>query len=306
MVGAAGSGDNLVDQPHQPALPDQPLPPGAPDGAYPINEQHGREFQVGGVERTLPAELQLEQLVSYLDATYDRASEQYLALLPDRITHAAMLMLGSAADHAMPGVAFPGKVTASSHELGAVFIPSAPSGVWGISLYDAPSTAATAQEHAWRPEVAGVAELSGVTILDLDVPAGSAGPADETDQGELAARAARAVDFARSQGASAVAVWAFGSSAACVPAGADAYVFTFPTTPPSSTVSDSTVPDNTVPVLVQVANRDEVATSVARSALPGQVIEYHSTHYVATPEESRRRVRDVADFLGRIERIDQP
>ena len=83
-------------------------------------------------------------------------------------------------------------------------------------------------------------------------------------------------------------------------------MFTFPTTPPSSTVSDSTVPDNTVPVLVQVANRDEVATSVARSALPGQVIEYHSTHYVATPEESRRRVRDVADFLGRIERIDQP
>ena len=289
MVGAAGSGDNLVDQPHQPALPDQPLPPGAPDGAYPINEQHGREFQVGGVERTLPAELQLEQLVSYLDATYDRASAQYLALLPDRITHAAMLMLGSAVDHAMPGVAFPGEVTASPHELGALFTPSAPSGVWGISLYDAPSTVATAQEHAWRPEVAGVAELSGVTILDLDVPAGSAD----------------AVAFARSQGASAVAVWAFGSGAACVPAGADAYVFTFPTTPPSSTVPGSTVPDSTVPVLVQVANRDEVATTFDQSTLPGQVIEYHSTHYIATPEESRRRVRDVADFIGRIERINQ-
>ncbi len=292
MVGTAGSGDNLVDASAQPPHSDQPLPAGAPDGAYPINEQDGHDFQVGGVARTLPAKLQLEQLVAYLDATYDRDSEQYLALLPDRITHAAMLMLGSAVDHAMPGVAFPGQVTATSHELGTLFTPSAPSGVWGISLYDGPSNA---QEHAWRPEVAGVAELSGVTMLDVDRAA------------ELAACAAQAVDFARSQSASAVAVWAFGSSAACVPAGADAYVLTFPTAMP--TQAASTAVSSTAPLLVQVASHDEVATRLDRSALPGQlpgqVIEYSSTHYIATPEESRRRVRDVADFLGQIAKSNQ-
>lgn len=292
MVGTAGSGDNLVDASAQPPHSDQPLPAGAPDGAYPINEQDGHDFQVGGVARTLPAKLQLEQLVAYLDATYDRDSEQYLALLPDRITHAAMLMLGSAVDHAMPGVAFPGQVTATSHELGTLFTPSAPSGVWGISLYDGPSNA---QEHAWRPEVAGVAELSGVTMLDVDVPA------------KFAARAAQAVDFARSQGASAVAVWAFGSSASCIPAGADAYVLTFPTAMP--TQAASTAVSSTAPLLVQVASHDEVATRLDRSALPGQlpgqVIEYSSTHYIATPEESRRRVRDVADFLGQIAKSNQ-
>lgn len=292
MVGTAGSGDNLVDASAQPPHSDQPLPAGAPDGAYPINEQDGHDFQVGGVERTLPAKLQLEQLVAYLDATYDRDSEQYLALLPDRITHAAMLMLGSAVDHAMPGVAFPGQVTATSHELGTLFTPSAPSGVWGISLYDGPSNA---QEHSWRPEVAGVAELSGVTMLDVDVPA------------KFAARAAQAVDFARSQGASAVAVWAFGSSASCIPAGADAYVLTFPTAMP--TQAASTAVSSTAPLLVQVASHDEVATRLDRSALPGQlpgqVIEYSSTHYIATPEESRRRVRDVADFLAQIANSDQ-
>lgn len=292
MVGTAGSGDNLVDASAQPPHSDQPLPAGAPDGAYPINEQDGHDFQVGGVARTLPAKLQLEQLVAYLDATYDRDSEQYLALLPDRITHAAMLMLGSAVDHAMPGVAFPGQVTATSHELGTLFTPSAPSGVWGISLYDGPSNA---QEHAWRPEVAGVAELSGVTMLDVDVPA------------KFAARAAQAVDFARSQGASAVAVWAFGSIASCIPAGADAYVLTFPTAMP--TQAASTAVSSTVPLLVQVASHDEAATGLDRSVLPGQlpgqVIEYHATHYIATPEESRRRVRDVADFLGQIANSDQ-
>lgn len=297
MVGTAGSGDNLVDASAQPPHSDQPLPAGAPDGAYPINEQDGHDFQVGGVARTLPAKLQLEQLVAYLDATYDRDSEQYLALLPDRITHAAMLMLGSAVDHAMPGVAFPGQVTATSHELGTLFTPSAPSGVWGISLYDGPSNA---QEHSWRPEVAGVAELSDVTMLDVD-------RADKR-----AARAAQAVDFARSQGANAVAVWAFGSSACCIPAGADAYVLTFPTAMPTqaaSTAVDGTVLGSTVPLLVQVASHDEAATRLDRSALPGQlpgqVIEYHSTHYIATPEESRRRVRDVADFLAQIANSDQ-
>lgn len=93
--------------------------------------QGDADFNVSGVERLLPDELQLEQLVSYMDATYaleGEPSDRYLALLPDRLTHAAMLMLGSAVDHAMPGVAFAGGVSVSEVDLGALFTPSHPSG----------------------------------------------------------------------------------------------------------------------------------------------------------------------------------
>lgn len=245
---------------------------GSLDDAYPINHQDLATFNVGGVERALPDELQLEQLVSYLDATYDRGAAQYLALLPDRITHAAMLMLGSAVDHTMPGVAFPGEVAVEDCELGQIFAGSGSdtAGAWAVSVYDGP---ASARDNAWRPEVAGAAELAGVTIVDVDDPA----------------RAAEAVAFARERGTASVTVWAFG--AAAPPAPADAYVLTYPTARPAAA---------TAPTLIQVATRDEVALGgVDKHASPNTTVKrYHSTHYIATPAEARRRVRDVAEFLA--------
>lgn len=235
----------------------------------PINEQLSDDFHVGGRDREMPPELQLKQLVSYIEATYDPTSEQYLALLPDRITHAAMLMLGSGIDQSMPGVAFPGGVEVREVELGTLFVPSSPTATWGISLYDGPSNA---KENSWRPEVAGVAELSGATMLDVD------------DLGNVEA----AVEFARAQGASKVAVWAFGSAAPLLPTDADAHVLTFPTEVPGAS--------STVDAFLQVALEDEVATKV-QPPRQAQVIGYHSTHFVATPAESRRRVRDVAEFI---------
>lgn len=243
-------------------------------GQEPVNEQLGSDFHVGGRDREMPPADQLEQLRSYIDATYDPAAGQYLALLPDRITHAAMIMLGTAVDHTMPGVAFPGAVTASEVELGAVFTASSPGAVWCISLYDGP---VSAHDHAWRPEAAGLAELAGATVLDV---------------GDVA-DAAAAVDYARAQGAAAVAVWAFGSAAAAVPAGADGYVLTFP-------VGGVEVAGDAfagVPVLVQVATQDEV-TGGFEVPEGAEVREYHSTHYVATPAESRRRVQDAAEFVA--------
>lgn len=268
MARAGGPGEDLVTE---------PLKQGSPGDACPENRQDAEEFQVGGVERTLPDELQLEQLVSYLEATYDASAEQFLALLPDRITHAAMLMLGSAVDHTMPGVAFPGAVHASAHELGTVFTPSSPTGAWGISLFDGPPSA---REHSWRPEVAGAAELSGTTILDLDTP---------SDPAALPA----ALAAARAQGAETVAVWAFGAAAeACADLAGrvDAVVLTYPTGLPELTG---------VPALVQVATRDEVAPTTWQLPSSARLATYHSTHRIATPAESRRRVREVADFLAR-------
>ena len=100
--------------------PPSQLTPGQPDDDYPLNDQASEDFNVGGVKRLLPPEQQLEQLVSYLDVTYPRPdfrppwqggegdpdpADRYVALLPDRITHAAMMMLGTAVDHTSPGVA---------------------------------------------------------------------------------------------------------------------------------------------------------------------------------------------------------
>ena len=90
-----------------------------------INEQGDPDFNVGGIKRDMPPELQLEQLASYMHATYEDGPN-YLALLPDRITHAAMLMLGTAVDHALPATKWADGVTVEPHELGVVFRPSEP------------------------------------------------------------------------------------------------------------------------------------------------------------------------------------
>lgn len=170
-----------------------------------INEQGDPNFNVGGIKRDMPPELQLEQLASYMHATYEDGPN-YLALLPDRITHAAMLMLGSAVDHALPATKWAGGVTVEDHELGAVFRPSEPNGRWAVSLWDGP---ANAKEMLWRPDVAAAAELSGTTILDVD----------------SVADAAKAVELVGAE-----VVWALGDVE--LPP-ADRYIVTFPTTQPA-------------------------------------------------------------------------
>lgn len=190
----------------------KPLEQGTLDDAYPENVQGDDAFNVGGVERLLPDELQLEQILSYMEATYPvegAPTDTYLALLPDRLTHAAMLMLGSAVDHTMPGVAFPGEVGVEDTEWGTLFTPTEPNGAWAVSC--APQLGPKAREHAWRPEVAGAAELSGTTILDLDL--------------NEPASAQAAVDAARARGVSSVTLWGLGM---LPQAQADATVLTFP------------------------------------------------------------------------------
>lgn len=165
----------------EPVEPDAPLPAGDTDAAYPVNEQHLEDFQVGGVERSLPPAEQLAQLVSYMENSYpvptgadEETVDRYLAALPDRLTHAAMLMLGSGLDHTMPGVAYGMDVDARElpelPELGArVFVPTDTSaGRWAVSLN--PGFGPRAVEHHWRPLIAAIAQLSGTTIVDLPDP----------------------------------------------------------------------------------------------------------------------------------------
>ena len=267
-----------------------------PVGSEPVNEQLSEDFHVGGRDREMPPELQLEQLVTYIEATYDQDAAQYLALLPDRITHAAMLMLGSAVDHAMPAVAFANGVTVESVELGEVFVPSSPTGAWAVSLN---SEVPGHRSHAWQPDVAAAAELSGVTILDVnDVADAEAALAYARERAGGAVAGSGSADGSGSAGGAgggACSVWAFGSAATSVPSGADAYALTFPTEVAPETLAAV----GSAPALVQVASRDEVAEPLPAD-LPGSFTrsEYFSTHFIATPAEMRRRVRDVAEFLA--------
>lgn len=115
-------------------------------------EQFRAEFQVGGVDRQLSAEEQLDQLASYIDAHYalpdftppwrggagnPDPADNYIARLPDRITHTAMLMLGSGLDHSMPGVVWAEGVEVEEvPEVGGrLFTPSEPTGAWAISFH---------------------------------------------------------------------------------------------------------------------------------------------------------------------------
>ncbi|WIM67859.1 alpha/beta hydrolase [Corynebacterium breve] len=298
------------------------LQPGQPDDNYPLNEQGAEDFNVGGVERTLPEEQQLEQLVSYMDSTYPlpdftppwkggagdpTPADRYVALLPDRITHASMLMLGTAVDHAMPGVAFAGDVQMQDiPSIGArQFTPSEPTGRWAISLHSGGwwRGSADALEHSWRPEVAAAAELSGTTILDVDHPL-----APQYNLAQIREAVLGAIGYAKHHSASSIAAWGYssgGALATLVASHVDALVLTFPDLNSVAGLPEDISQGLQVPspsqwprTLLQVALNDEIA---ARPEVDGDdhvhTIEYHSTHRIATPSESRRRVQDVSEFL---------
>lgn len=271
----------------------------------------GQQWRIGGQDRPLSDEEQLEQLVSYFDAHYklpdfrppwagggSPEADRYCALLPDRITHAAMLILGSAVDHAMPGTKFAGGVAKRESEVGAVFVPSAPTGKWAVSLHSGGwwRGSGEALEMQWRPEVAAAAELSGTTIIDVDYPLA---PAHTV--ADMVAAVSRAVDYARAAGASAVTMWGYssgGTLAALVPA--DALVLTYPDFAalgnlPEELRAGYALPESYPPALVQTALRDEIAAPVT---IPGaSSTQYVSQHRISTPAVARRRIVDTAEFL---------
>lgn len=254
----------------EPVEPDAPLPQGEAGAAYPVNEQHLEDFQVGGVERSLPPAEQLAQIVSYMENSYPvpgtagagagandeesadaDALDRYLAALPDRLTHAAMLMLGSGLDHTMPGVAYGMNVDARElPELGAcVFTPSAGANArWAVALN--PGFGPRATEHHWRPLIAALAELSGTAIVDA--------PADMFEA---------ALDVIAQQPAT-VSAFIAEQHSADTPAG--------------------TVQIDAAPLL---APSPGYATAAIGDESAG------NSGVIATPEEYRRIVRDLADQL---------
>lgn len=283
-------------------------------------EQFRAEFQVGGVDRDMPAEDQLEQLYSYLDAHYETPdftppwkggagdpdpADNYIARLPDRITHTAMLMLGSGLDHSMPGV-----VWAEGIEIeevpevgGRMFTPSEPTGAWALSFHSGGwwRGSGNALEMSWRPEVAAAAQRSGTIILDLDYPL-----VPQNTLAEINELVRKAAGIAQHHNATSLTGWGYSSGAALAAMNAplfDALVLTFPDLGsvaglPEEIQAGQSVPDpSTWPrTLVQVASQDEVAGRP--TGVEGhEVREYVSRHRVSTPAVARQKISDVAEFL---------
>ncbi|MCZ9298903.1 alpha/beta hydrolase [Corynebacterium hesseae] len=274
------------------------------------------EWNIGGQDRQLSPEQQLEQLSSYMEVHYplpdfrppwagggSPEADRYCALLPDRIVQASMMVLGSAVDHSLPGTVFTEGVSVEGSEVGAIFRPSEPNGRWAVSLHSGGwwRGDGKALEMQWRPEVAAAAQLSGTTIIDVDYPL-----APEHTVAEMVQSVQAAVDYARDHRANRVTVWGYssgGALAALVPA--DALLLTFPdfgalAKLPEEIRGDYVLDEAALPaaysdILVQTAAQDEIAERVE---IPGaQTAEYVSMHRISTPAVARQRIKDSAEFL---------
>ena len=275
------------------------------------------EWNIGGTDRQLTPEQQLDQLSSYLEVHYplpdfrppwagggSPEADRYCALLPDRIVQASMLVLGSAVDHSLPGTAFTDGVTETESEVGAIFRPSeADNRRWAVSLHSGGwwRGDGKALQMQWRPEVAAAAQLSGTTIIDVDYPL-----APEHTMAEMVQSVQAAVDYARAHGAEHVTVWGYssgGALAALVPA--DALLLTFPDFGALAKLPEKIRGDFTLDAhklgasysrtLVQTARQDEIAEKVE---IPGaENGEYVAMHRISTPAVARQRIRDAAEFL---------
>lgn len=293
-----------------------------PDNARPLDE--GQEWFIGGQDRQLDDDAQLEQLASYIDAHYElpdftppwkggagdpAPADNYCAQLPDRVTHAAMMVLGTGVDHSLPGVAFTRDVEQTDlPELPACRFSSTQetehSGTWVVSLHSGGwwRGSGSALEMQWRPEVAAAVGLSGARAVDLDYPL-----APQHTVGQMLEAVAKAVEYCRAQGANKVVVWGYSSGAALAALAAplaDALVLTFPDFGALAALPDELRAGHELPepaswptTLLQLARQDEVA---AHPEVKGSHIttrDYAGRHRFQTPAVMRQRIRDVAEFL---------
>ena len=241
------------------------------------------DFQIGGHERDMPETERLAQLASFIDAHYDKPAgweaeakqvgaaeqraeqfveqraelENYLARLPDRITHAAMIMLGSAVDHSLPVTAFAGGIDTRDDEFGRWYIPENPRGV-GVAVVGGWWYGGAAREMAWEPEIAGLAGVSGRQILSVHFPLQ---PEATVEQARAFVR--QALESARGDGE--IVAWGKWAGADLLLDNAElvdaALAVTFP--------SSDSAPATDARVLVQdlVAQRHVATPTVSREAL---------------------------------------
>lgn len=122
------------------------------------------DFVVGGQDRELTPEQQFEQIDWYMHEHYPiTEQEDWIARLPDRLVHAAMMQLGTAAGHEWPGTLFTGGVETQDHELGTLVVPANAGDDIVVASFGRKNGPAT--ENFYLPLVAAAAGLSGKRIL---------------------------------------------------------------------------------------------------------------------------------------------
>lgn len=296
-----------------------------------VNDVENQQWHIGGYDHKMSQEDQLEQLYSHLEAHFPLPdftppwkggagdplpADNYSAKLTDRITQSSMMVLGTAVDHAMPGVAFTDGINVTTPSAGLTqFTPSGQddnelsSSTWIVSFHSGGwwRGSGAALEMQWQPEVAAVANLAGVTALDADYPlAPQHTVADMVDAGRAA------INYARDNGAEKIVLWGYssgGALATLLADDADALALTYPDFAALDGLPDSIRGEETLPASnfwpkthLQIALKDEVASGeVTRATAQGasdiHIAEYVSRHRISTPEVARQRVRDIADFI---------
>ncbi len=288
----------------------------------------GRDNQQGENTHTQPQgmteEEELDRITEYLDDAFPcpsfappwnggngdpRATDIYTAKLPDRITQASLLFLGTEKDQRAPSVAFvDGVTTQDLPELHAqLLIPEKPvAGHWAVSIHGGGWWRGSNEylEYSWRPEVAACGNLSGTTIIDVDYPL-----APQHTLPEMIDSIRAAVEYARAQGATTVTAIGYSSGAALATMCSefvDGLVLMFPDLESvaklPADISEGVCvpnPESWPRTLVQLAEQDEVAAHPDNldGVVRVLVRRYTSHHRITVPAVARQKVRDVAKFL---------
>lgn len=298
-----------------------------------VNDVENQQWHIGGYDHKMSQEGQLEQLYSHLEAHFPLPdftppwkggagdplpADNYSAKLTDRITQSSMMVLGAAVDHAMPGVAFTEGIDVTTPgDCLTQFTPTSQdsaelsSSRWIVSFHSGGwwRGSGAALEMQWQPEVAAVANLAGVTALDVDYPL-----APQHTVADMVAAGRAAIKHARNNGAEKIVLWGYSSGGALATLLADApsidaLLLTYPDFAaldglPNDIRGEETLPASDVwpKTYIQIALQDEVVDNantraVAQGAPELTMAEYVSRHRISTPEVARQRVRDVADFI---------
>lgn len=295
------------------------------------NDADNHPWHIGGYDHVMSQEDQLEQLYSHLEAHFPlpdftppwkggsgdpTAADNYSAKLMDRITQSSMMLLGSAVDHAMPGVAFTDGIDVSYPGEGlAQFTPAEKtSTTWIVSFHSGGwwRGSGVALEIQWQPEVAAVANLAGVVAVDVDYPL-----APQHTVADMVAAGRAAISYARAQGAEKIVLWGYSSGAALaallVDDTVDALMLTYPDFAaldglPADIRGAAALPESTTwpKTYLQIATHDEVVDEAQTRAVTADAedittAEYVSRHRISTPEVARSRVRDIAEFIKGLE-----
>ena len=291
------------------------------------NDADNHQWHIGGYDHTMSQEDQLEQLYSHLEAHFPlpdftppwkggsgdpTAADNYSAKLMDRMTQSAMMVLGSAVDHSMPGVAFTDGIDVSYPGTGLVqFTPAEKySKTWIVSFHPGGwwRGSGAALEMQWQPDVAAVANLAGVMAVDVDYPL-----APQHTIAEMVEAGRAAISYARAQGAEKIVLWGYSSGAALaallVDDTVDALMLTYPDFAaldglPADIRGAAALPESTTwpKTYLQIATHDEVVDEAQTRAVTADAedittAEYVSRHRISTPEVARSRVRDIAEFI---------